>query len=80
MKKSEYVTYDIGLTAFLVVAGYNIISIKKTEKNISSFQFNGSDSISADILRYYNRNVSVEPVTFLQQIKNLKAMISSGSI
>lgn len=72
-----YQTYDLSLAAYLILKGNSVESVTLDGKHRAAFTFKGFKENDKEILTFYNRKAKVEPVAFLQQIKSLKAMISS---
>ena len=68
---------DLPLAAFLSVIGYQIQSIKPSGKK-SIFVFEESGELEKSVLDYFNRIGKVEPLSFAETIRNLKALTLQG--
>ena len=77
MKKQMKEITDLALASFLSAIAHKIHSIKPNGKKFT-FIFEDSESLEKDILAYYNRTAKVDPLTFAEVFRNLKAMIFQG--
>lgn len=72
MKMKEI--HDLALASYLVTIGHKILSFKP-ERNKVIFVFEDSNNLEADILSFINRRASVDPLSFAEQMRNLKALV-----
>jgi hypothetical protein len=64
---------DLALTSFLLAIDYKLQSFGPNGKKFSFF-FENSETLNRDILAYYNRTARVDPLTFAEIFRNLKAL------
>lgn len=69
-EKTQYITSDLYLTAFLKTKGYNF-SIEKN-RNKYNFIFEVNDYLYDNINSYLSGNSTCEALLFTNSIKNLK--------
>ena len=72
MDENTRVVSDLALAAFLAAAGHRLLGIRRTN-NRGAFMFEDNPRLGEDILRYYNRKASVDPLTFAETLRSLKA-------
>jgi hypothetical protein len=65
---------DLALASYLCVIGHRIISTEPAGNKII-FLFERSNSLEADILAFYNRMARVDPLSFAETMRNLKALV-----
>jgi hypothetical protein len=68
---------DLGLSSYLCVSGYKILFIKPIGRK-SIFVFEESGNLERAILTYFNRSGKVDPLSFYEQLRNLKALCVQG--
>ena len=68
---------DLGLSAYLCVSDFKILSIKPIGRK-SIFIFEESEGLEKAILSYFNHNAKVDPLSFFEQTRNLKALSVQG--
>jgi len=66
-------TTDLYLSAYLMAKGYKLIEVDSKKK--CSFSFEISNQIEKDIQDYFNELGSVEPLRFVNAIRNIKTLI-----
>lgn len=77
MKAETYATSDIALAAYFISKGYKIVDVDTATRGRSWFVVEETEHRIADMFAFFNRKASVEPVAFLENLKNLKAMATS---
>ena len=77
MSQGIFRTADIALAVYLVLRGYRLSGIDHIGHNKGAFRFEGDPDGDGEILKFVNRKAKVEPNSFLEQVKSLKAMVSS---
>jgi hypothetical protein len=75
MTTGNYQTSDLALAAYLSMKGYSILAVDFQTDNKAVFQFEDSPGRSKDVLMFFNRQTTVEPIGFLDHVKSLKAML-----
>jgi len=70
----EKIITDLALSSYLSCAGHKLLSVKQKGKK-SAFTFEESEILERDILAFYNRTARVDPLTFAEIFRNLKALI-----
>ena len=73
MIKEKVVTY-LALARYLSAAGHKLHSMRPDQKKFA-FIFLDSEALEKDILSYYNRTARVDPLTFAEIFRNLKALV-----
>jgi hypothetical protein len=68
---------DLGLSSFLCVSNFKILSIKSVGRK-SVFIFEESEDLEKAILGYFNHSAKVDPLSFYEQTRNLKALSVQG--
>jgi len=63
---------DLALAAFLASAGHGLHDIRRTSDR-GEFVFENAGSLAQDILNFYNRRATVDPLTYAETLRNLKA-------
>lgn len=76
MPKGLFITRDLPLVAFLKLQNYSLIEINRENGGRASFTLKDDKKRQALMLQFFNKETSVEPLTFLDQIRNLKALIN----
>ncbi|MEK7583406.1 MAG: DUF5659 domain-containing protein [Patescibacteria group bacterium] len=85
MKKGEtlddpaliFSLYDLGCSAALLCAGFELLSVKKDNPHKSLFLFRRSDGIEGITDRYFADRLEVKARSFFDNIKALKSMLRS---
>lgn len=73
-EKKEKSIVDIALVAYLVCEKFKIIRIEKPKDKIKSyFVFENTQELNEAILKFYNKEGSVEPNHFHETLRNLKS-------
>ena len=68
---------DLGLASFLSASGHKLLAVKPTGKK-SIFSFEGNEKLEKDILDFYNRSARIDPLTYAETLRNLKALALQG--
>lgn len=63
---------DLALAAFLLVAGHCLRAVNR-EHGRGAFVFEDTPSLAQDLLGFYNRTARVDPLTFAETLRSLKA-------
>lgn len=67
--------FDLSLSSFLSVMGHKLIATPKVQSGRKSFfVFESSEELEKDILTFYNRQARVDPLSFIETYRNLKAL------
>jgi hypothetical protein len=68
-------TYDLPLASFLSITGHKIISVKSINGKRFAFSFEDSPNLQKKILDFYNHVATVDPCSYAEQMRNLKALV-----
>jgi len=79
MNAEIYKTSDIALAAYLSMNGYPILDVTFNGDRKAVFQFEDEAGRREHVLKFFNRNTTVEPIAFLDHVKSLKAMLTSNN-
>ncbi|HEV8662470.1 MAG TPA: hypothetical protein VGT06_04900 [Candidatus Methylomirabilis sp.] len=63
---------DLTLSSFLRHLGHKLVAIQR-DGNRAVFVFAVTPALEADVLRFYNGEGSVEPLSFSELVRSLKA-------
>jgi len=74
---NEYKTFDLSCAAALISAGFELVSLNKTNPRKVQFIFNQEDCIEKVIDDYWTDKLKVNARTFFDNIKMLKNRIYS---
>ena len=75
MKKNKtYETKDLALAAYLTAIGFVLKNHSKHNSEIY-FEFEHSDHLEDEALRFISRQALVEPLAFSQSLRSLKSVI-----
>ena len=75
MKKNKtYETKDLALAAYLIAIGFVLKNYSKQNNEIY-FEFEHSDRLSDEELKFISRQALVEPLAFSQSLKSLKSIL-----
>jgi len=76
MIPTEKEVTDLALATYLSVIGHRLIFTPKSQYGKKTiFVFQGSKKLEADILDFYNRVARVDPLSFAEVFRNLKALV-----
>lgn len=64
--------YDLALVSFLNIQGHSLLKIKR-DNGRAIFIFAESPALEKDMLDFYNRKARVDPMTFAETLRNLRA-------
>jgi len=73
-KELMYLTCDLYLAAFLMAQKFDLLHIRRKNGRVY-FAFRESTERNNASYKYYTRAAVIEPLSFVDSIKNLKAMI-----
>lgn len=79
MPKGFFTTADLGLVAFLTLQKYTLSKIDSNDGGRAFFTLRDDSKREALVLQFFNKQTTVEPLTFLDQIRNLKSLIRQKS-
>lgn len=72
-----FTTYDLGVSAALLCAGYDLLSVDKYNSNKVLFVFKKEDGIEEVTDHYFSDRLEVKARSFFDHLKALKNMIYS---
>lgn len=72
MSEQSRTITDLALAAFLLTAGHCLHAIRR-EHGRGAFVFEETPALAQDILGFYNRIARVDPLTYAEMLRNLKA-------
>ena len=77
----EYVTSDLGLTAYLATK-FPLVRIQTIEGQTKkkAFVFKNSQELAKETSSYWNNTAKIEPNTYFQSIKSLKTRLYSENM
>jgi len=78
MLKKFFSTSDLPLAAYLKLQNYSIARIQRAGDGRASFVFHDNPERGELLLKFFNRETEIEPLAFLDQIRNLKSLIKQG--
>ncbi len=68
---------DLAMSVYLNLAGHPLQGIQRLDGR-GGFVFTQSEALERDILRYVNREATVEPLSFAEGLRNLKAAVRAA--
>lgn len=68
---------DLAMSVYLNLAGHPLQGIQRLDGR-GGFVFTQSEALERDILRYLNREATVEPLSFAEGLRNLKAAVRAA--
>jgi hypothetical protein len=77
MATKDYSTKDLLLAAFLITKGYKFTVPPKFHNNNTWFSFEDTPALQAVILKYYNKEVQVNPIDFNSSMRFLHRIMDS---
>lgn len=72
---NKYQTCDLNLATTLIYFWYPIQDINKSNTSRIEFIFNDTERLSDILDKYYRKQLQVEPISFLSNLKLLKQRI-----
>ncbi len=75
MKSDTFFTADIALAAYLVMSKRQLVTTERLHGGKFTFHFAEFTGRDTELLRFFNRSVTVEPNAFLDHLKSLKSLI-----
>ncbi len=70
-----YDTSDLCLATTLQMRGHELVDMNKADKRRVVFKFQNSKLLQKDIDDFWNRKITVDALTFFDNMKNLKNRI-----
>jgi hypothetical protein len=77
-KMDTYTNRDFYLSSYLIAAGMQLKSFRKTD-GLTTFEFDNTEELQALINKYYNMSATVNVMAYGSAIKNLKSVIHSNT-
>ncbi len=79
-KNQKFNTTDLALATFLKLSGLEVASATPAKDNPHKIIFSFDDVETAVTLKnaYFNNNATVDPLKFINQYRNMKAMVSQS--
>ncbi len=74
---SYFYNHDLGLSAGLVVMGFELVSLDRSKPKKVRFIFQGKDGINEVVKHYWDSNLPVDAQTYFNAVKRLKNQIYS---
>jgi len=74
MKKKKYETKDLYLAAYFLAIGFTLKDNSRQNSEIY-FEFEHSDSLADEALKFISRQALVEPIAFSQAMRSLKSIL-----
>ena len=75
MGKNNLRTSDLFLTAYLTLKGHIIKDVQTDTGGQATFVVEETPTTRTDMLDFFNRQSTVEPMAYIDQMKVLKSMI-----
>lgn len=75
-----YRTSDLGLATHLVIKGMRLVSIRPPDGRTAEFALRDAENRRSLVLNFLNRSASVDPSTYLDRLRRLKAAVSECRI
>jgi isopropylmalate/homocitrate/citramalate synthase len=77
-KMNTYTNRDFYLSSYLIAAGMQLKSFRKTD-GITTFEFDNTEELQALINKYYNMSATINVIAYGAAIKNHKSVIHSDA-
>lgn len=74
--KTEFRTTDLPLASYLQLNGIQLLCVEPGERARSVFVFHETAEREQFLLRFVNRQGQVDPISFLNTLRTLKALAS----
>lgn len=68
-----FTTFDIALSAVLKISGFRLVSVDR-QGSKAIFMFENKPESSEIVIKLANREMTVEPLRFMEEIRNLKSL------
>lgn len=79
MPKRLFTTADLPLVAFLRLNNYSISKIQREDGGRAFFTLEDDSKRETLVLKFFNRETTIEPLSYLDQIRNLKSLIRQNN-
>lgn len=76
-EKRTFSTSELPLSAFLILNRFELLTVDKEHQGRATFHFHDKTERPNLVLRYFNKKATVEPLAFLEEIRNLKGLINN---
>lgn len=70
-------TSELPLCAYLILNEFELLKVDKGKGGRATFHFQDKSERPNLVLKYFGKNGTVEPVSFLEEIRNLKGLINN---
>jgi len=77
-KMDTYTNRDFYLSSYLIAAGMQLKSFRKTD-GITTFEFDNTERLQQLVTNYYSMSATVNAMQYGSAIKNLKSVIHSNT-
>jgi len=78
MKNNKlFSTSELPLSAFLILNQFELLKVDKERQTRAIFHFRDKAERSDLVLRYFGKRATVEPASFLEEIRNLKGLVNN---
>ncbi len=74
--ENHYITTDLSLATTLSLS-HSLLNVERIDSRRVAFVFESNDELQADIARYWEKKLQVEPQEYFSQLKQLKSRIYS---
>jgi len=76
MASETFTTSDISLATYLIMTGRQLTATERLHGGKFNFRFTDYRGREAELMRFFNRRITVEPNAFLDNLKSLKALLN----
>lgn len=74
---NNFYSYDMGLSAALITAGFSLVSMDRTDRKKTQFVFKREEEMDREIEAYWSKELLVPALTYFDTLKMLKSRIYS---
>jgi hypothetical protein len=76
-EKNEKELSDIAMVSYLACQEHKILRIRK-QGDKSWFIFENTEALETDMMKFLNREATVDPLKFNETLRNLKSLAKQG--
>ena len=76
-ESGQFGTFDIGLSAALVVAGYTLAALDRQDPRKTQFMFERESGLEREIEAYWSKQLKVSALAYFDALKMLKNRLYS---